>query len=133
MALEQPSPRVRLKLAQVLVQNLGRPMQALKVLGQIPEGSLPEKLETMRRQLARRAEAMREEGPLGARDEDHRGSESGEYKPFANVSGSNSQSELQEESGASSRYSIEQIADGEVDSETRPRRTRAGHPWAHRA
>jgi hypothetical protein len=63
-ALEQPAPRVRLKLAQVLVQNLGRPMQALKVLGQIPEGSLPEKLETMRRQLALRAEAMREEGPL---------------------------------------------------------------------
>jgi membrane associated rhomboid family serine protease len=63
-ALEQPSPRVRLKLAQVLVQYLGRPMQALKVLGQIPGGSLPEKLETLRRQLALRAEAMREEGPL---------------------------------------------------------------------
>jgi hypothetical protein len=61
---DQPSPRVRLKLAQVLVQNVGRPMQAIKVLGQIPEGSLPEKLETMRRQLTLRAEAMREEGPL---------------------------------------------------------------------
>ena len=62
--LESPSPRVRLKLAQVLIQNQGRPMQALKVLGQIPEGSLPEKLEAIRRQLAARAEAMREEGPL---------------------------------------------------------------------
>ena len=29
-----------------------------------PRGSLPENLETIRRQLARRAEAMREEGPL---------------------------------------------------------------------
>jgi membrane associated rhomboid family serine protease len=62
--MQQPSPRIRLKLAQVLVQNVGRPMQAIKVLGQIPEGSLPEKLETMRRQLALRAEAMRDEGPL---------------------------------------------------------------------
>jgi membrane associated rhomboid family serine protease len=60
----EPSPRVRLKLAQVLIQNLSRPMQALKVLGQIPEGSLPDKLETIRRQLALRAEAMREEGEL---------------------------------------------------------------------
>lgn len=59
-----PSPRVRLKLAQVLVQNLGKPAQALKVLGLIPEGSLPEKLETIRRQLQRKAEAVREEGPL---------------------------------------------------------------------
>ncbi|MHB1559180.1 MAG: rhomboid family intramembrane serine protease [Isosphaeraceae bacterium] len=59
-----PSPRVRLKLAQVLVQNLGKPAQALKVLDQIPEGSLPEKLETIRGQLQRKAEAVREDGPL---------------------------------------------------------------------
>lgn len=60
----EPSPRVRLKLAQVLIQKQGRPQQALKVLGRIPEGALPEKLEAMRAQLARRAEAMSEEGPL---------------------------------------------------------------------
>jgi membrane associated rhomboid family serine protease len=62
--LDEPSPRVRLKLAQVLIQNQARPMQALKILGEIPEGSLPEKLEAIRRQLARRAEALREEGHL---------------------------------------------------------------------
>jgi membrane associated rhomboid family serine protease len=62
--LAEPSPRVRLKLAQVLIQKHGRPQQALKVLSRIPDGSLPEKLETLRSQLTRRAETMREEGPL---------------------------------------------------------------------
>jgi membrane associated rhomboid family serine protease len=65
----EPSPRVRLKLAQILIQRLNRPLQALKILGEIPEGSLPEALEAMRRQLARKAEAMREEGPLELEDE----------------------------------------------------------------
>jgi hypothetical protein len=59
-----PSPRVRLKLAQVLIQKQGRPQQALKVLGQIPEGSLPENLETLRARLVRNAEAVLEAGPL---------------------------------------------------------------------
>ena len=40
----EPSPRVRLKLAQVLIQKLARPFQALTILGQIPEGALPESL-----------------------------------------------------------------------------------------
>jgi hypothetical protein len=62
--LPEPSPRVHLKLAQILIQKQGRPQQALKILGRIPEGSLPENLETMRAQLSRHAEAMREEGPL---------------------------------------------------------------------
>ncbi len=60
----EPSPRVRLKLAQILIHKQRRPQQGLKVLGGIPEGSLPENLAAIRRQLARRAEAMREEGPL---------------------------------------------------------------------
>lgn len=62
--LAEPSPRVRLKLAQVLIQRQGRPQQALKVLGQIPEGSLPGNLESIRAQLMRHAEAKRDEGPL---------------------------------------------------------------------
>ena len=62
--LAEPSPRVRLKLAQVLIQRQGRPQQALKLLGQIPEGSLPGNLEAIRSQLARHAESLREEGPL---------------------------------------------------------------------
>lgn len=62
--LAEPSPRVRLKLAQILIQKQDRPRQALKVLDQIPEGSLPENLEAIRGQLMRHAEAKREEGPL---------------------------------------------------------------------
>jgi hypothetical protein len=60
----KPSPRVRLKLAQILIHKQGRPQQGLKVLGSIPEGSLPSNLEEIRTRLAERAEAMREEGPL---------------------------------------------------------------------
>ena len=67
--LDEPSPRVRLKLAQILIQKLGRPVQAIRVLGQVPEGSLPDSLEAMRRQLVRQAEAMQEEGPLELEEE----------------------------------------------------------------
>ncbi len=66
---EEPSPRVRLKLAQILIQKLNRPLQGLKVLGQFAEGSLPEALESLRLQLARQAEAMQEEAPLELEDE----------------------------------------------------------------
>jgi hypothetical protein len=69
LKLPDPSPRVRLKLAQILIQKLNRPLQAQKVLDQIPEGRLPESLETLRRKLARKAEAMQEEGPLELEDE----------------------------------------------------------------
>ncbi len=34
----EPSPRIRLKLAQILIQKLNRPLQALKVLEEIPAG-----------------------------------------------------------------------------------------------
>ncbi len=59
-----PSPRVVLKLAQVLIQNQGRPQQAIKLLNRFPEGSLPPKLEEIRGRLRQRAEYLREEGPL---------------------------------------------------------------------
>ncbi len=59
-----PSPRVVLKLAQVLIQNQGRPQQAIKLLNRFPEGSLPPKLEEIRGRLMERAEYLREEGPL---------------------------------------------------------------------
>ncbi len=69
LKLPDPSPRVRLKLAQILIQKLNRPLQATKVLDQIPANSLPESLESIRRQLARKAEAMQEDGPLELEDE----------------------------------------------------------------
>lgn len=59
-----PSPRVVLKLAQILIQNQGRPQQAIKLLNRFPEGSLPPKLEEIRARLMERAEYLREEGPL---------------------------------------------------------------------
>ena len=50
--VEAPSARVRLKLGQLLVQKQERPARALKVLEQIPEGSLPQPLEALRRSLS---------------------------------------------------------------------------------
>jgi membrane associated rhomboid family serine protease len=67
----EPSARIRLKLAQILIQKLRRPLQAIKVLEEIPAGTLPEALETIRRQLVKQATAMQEdeEGPLEFQDE----------------------------------------------------------------
>jgi hypothetical protein len=59
-----PSPRVRLKLAQILIKEQQRPAHALRVLGEIPPNSLPESLDSVRQQLTRQAEQMREDGVL---------------------------------------------------------------------
>ena len=68
-ALRESRPRVRLKLAQVLIQKLSRPQQGLTVLSGVPEGILPASLEPVRRKLIQEAEHMREEGDLELRDE----------------------------------------------------------------
>src|SRR5262249_35219685 len=47
LKLSDPSPRVRLKLAQILIQKLNRPLQALKVLDQLADGSLPASLDSI--------------------------------------------------------------------------------------
>jgi hypothetical protein len=60
---EAPSPRVRLKLAQLLLQGQPRPARALRVLEAIPDGALPEPLDALRVQLRARAQLMRDEGP----------------------------------------------------------------------
>jgi membrane associated rhomboid family serine protease len=67
----EPSPRIRLKLAQILIQKLARPLQALKVLEEIPAGTLPDSLEEMRRKLVRHATLIHEdeEGPVEFQDE----------------------------------------------------------------
>jgi membrane associated rhomboid family serine protease len=65
----EPSPRVCLKLAQVLIHKLARPTQGLGVLQEIPEGALPAKLEPVRQKLIAEAEHLREEGELELRDE----------------------------------------------------------------
>jgi membrane associated rhomboid family serine protease len=66
---ESPSPRIRLKLAQFLLQKQLRPARALRILGEIPEGSLPHSLDPIRRQLVAQAQKMREEGALELEDE----------------------------------------------------------------
>jgi membrane associated rhomboid family serine protease len=55
---------MRLKLAQILIRDRQRPAHALRVLGEIREGSLPADLDTICRQLARKAQTMLEEGVL---------------------------------------------------------------------
>ena len=65
----EPSPRVQLKLAQVLIQRLARPTQGLGILQEIPDGALSAKLEPMRQKLIEEAEHMREEGELELQDE----------------------------------------------------------------
>jgi membrane associated rhomboid family serine protease len=64
-----PSPRIRMKFAQVLIQRLARPTLGLTVLDKIPQGALPESLEATRRKLVRQAEQMREDGELELQDE----------------------------------------------------------------
>jgi membrane associated rhomboid family serine protease len=59
-----PSPRVRLKLAQILIKQQERPAHALRVLDGFQGAALPESLEATRRQLVAEAERMREEGVL---------------------------------------------------------------------
>jgi membrane associated rhomboid family serine protease len=67
--ITDPSPRIRLKLAQVLIQKLARPLQGLKVLNQIPETALPKELVPAHRRLVAAAEHLREEGDLELQDE----------------------------------------------------------------
>jgi len=64
------SSKVRLKLAQVLIRDRQRPVAALRVLEEIPAGTLPADLETARQKLARKANQMREEGVLELEGDD---------------------------------------------------------------
>jgi membrane associated rhomboid family serine protease len=59
-----PTARVRLKLAQILIREQQRPAHALRVLAEIPETGLPATLAPLRAELTRQAEQMREEGVL---------------------------------------------------------------------
>ena len=67
----EPSPRMGLKLAQILIQKLHRPLQGIEVLARIPPATMPEKLEAFRRQLVDQANQMThdEDGPIELQDE----------------------------------------------------------------
>jgi membrane associated rhomboid family serine protease len=64
------SSKMRVKLAQVLLRDCQRPVAALRVLEDVPAGSLPADLERARNRLVRQAEAMREEGVLELEGDD---------------------------------------------------------------
>ncbi|MBY0395926.1 MAG: rhomboid family intramembrane serine protease, partial [Thermoleophilia bacterium] len=58
------APKVRLKLAQVLIRDLERPGEALRHLEAVPAGALAPDMEAARLKLAAKARAMQEEGVL---------------------------------------------------------------------
>lgn len=62
--------RVRLRLAQVLIRNRQRPAAALRVLSEIPDGSLPADLDAVRRKLANQAAQMQADGVLELEGDD---------------------------------------------------------------
>ncbi|MFI5457521.1 MAG: hypothetical protein ACHRXM_18925, partial [Isosphaerales bacterium] len=64
------SSKMRLKLAQVLSRDRQRPVAALRILEEIPPGSLPADLESTRRKLVRKADQLREEGVLELEGDD---------------------------------------------------------------
>lgn len=58
------SHRVRLRLAQYLVDRQQRPLAAIRLLDEIPAGSFPENLKGARDRIRQKANALREEGGL---------------------------------------------------------------------
>jgi membrane associated rhomboid family serine protease len=62
--------KIRLKLAQILIRDRQRPTAALRVLAEIPSGSLPADLEKVHAQLARQASRMQEDGVLELEGDD---------------------------------------------------------------
>ena len=66
----EDSTKVRLKLAQILIRNCQRPTAALRVLGEMPTGSLPMDLETARQKLVHLAHRRLEEGEIEVEGDD---------------------------------------------------------------
>jgi hypothetical protein len=64
------SVKMRVKLAQILIRDFQRPVAALRVLEEIPPGSLPADLEAARARLANKAQQMVDEGVLELEGDD---------------------------------------------------------------
>jgi hypothetical protein len=64
------APRVRLRLAQILLVHEHRPGRALSVLEKIPPGKLNAELEKTRRQLEAQARKSYDQGEIEVDDED---------------------------------------------------------------
>ena len=61
---------MRVKLAQILIRDFQRPVAALRVLEEIPTGSLPADLEAARSKLTRKAQQLLDEGVLELEGDD---------------------------------------------------------------
>ncbi|HEX5442550.1 MAG TPA: rhomboid family intramembrane serine protease [Pirellulales bacterium] len=66
----EKSSRVRLKLGQLLVRELNRPAQGLRVLSKLESGDLPASLDSLRRQLMAEATQRQEQGAVELAGED---------------------------------------------------------------
>ena len=64
------SAKMRVKLAQILIRDFQRPVAALRVLEEIPTGSLPADLEAARSKLTRKAQQLLDEGVLELEGDD---------------------------------------------------------------
>ncbi len=64
-----PSPKIQLRLAEVLIRRLDRPVAGLRVLESVSEAELTGPLQEVRRRLVELAEHMKEEGVLEIDDE----------------------------------------------------------------
>ncbi|HEX7445995.1 MAG TPA: rhomboid family intramembrane serine protease [Pirellulales bacterium] len=66
----EKSARVRLKLGQILVRELHRPAQGLRVLNKLGSGDLPASLDPLHRQLLAEANRHQEQGAVELAGED---------------------------------------------------------------
>jgi membrane associated rhomboid family serine protease len=64
------SLKMRVKLAQILIRECQRPVAALRVLDEIPPGSLPADLEAARQRLTLKAQQMLDEGVVEMEGDD---------------------------------------------------------------
>jgi hypothetical protein len=66
----EKSNRVRLKLAQILIESERRPAKALKTLSKIDLASLTPELQTIHRKLSNRAKTLESQCDLEVTDEE---------------------------------------------------------------
>jgi len=59
-----PAPKIRLKLAEVLIRRLERPVAGLRILERLPVSDLPANLAEGRRKLVAMAQHLQDEGTL---------------------------------------------------------------------
>lgn len=66
----EKADRIRLKLAQILIEKQERPARALRLLNDVASGGLPHDLDRLRRRLESRARTLLDEGVLELETDD---------------------------------------------------------------